>query len=85
MKILVAIATARKSDFIHIDKNDQQQLAALGYDEYGLQCNSWDQKAARDELKQILGFDKPTDSGNGESLHGSIRDDLRKIREGKSS
>ncbi len=85
MKILVAIATAKKSDFLNINKDNQEQLAALGYDEYGLQCNSWDQKAARDELKAILGFDKPSNSNSGESIDGFLLEAAQKVIAGKQN
>ncbi len=85
LKILVAIATAKKSDYLNIDRDNAEQLATLGYDEYGLQCNSWDQKAARDELRQIYGFDKRSDTGDSDTHDRGLCESARKIKEGREN
>ena len=67
MRILVAIALSNPSDFIGVDKHDPDHVAQLGDAVYALDAGAWDRRAARDELKQILGFNKPNDSGSLET------------------
>lgn len=77
LSTLVAMATSDVVELNELPRDEEGRIIHPGDAVYGIGCKASDRKAALDELRDVLGFKNPTDTGIEES---TARDLLSRIR-----
>ena len=64
LRILIAQATSNAVDAKNIDTDKDGKVITSGDIKYGIDCKPSDRKAALDELRDVLGFNKESSKSN---------------------